>query len=217
MKVYIHYNALDFGAPTGATDRWHNYTNPDSAKMFLVCAESWRRQGFEPIRLNSHGVTGFRFKGALNCAFEYPLEFWNIWFQLLKLAPCFFTSIDVINYGFSNHECERLCLNQYAVRAYPGNMYSLSFNATENWTNACCFVTKEFCENAIDLCYQVDSGKLPIPGCVVTTDEAILRENRDKLGPHLIYTCYHSRSHLVHYHRSMLVNALDLHPVYAGD
>lgn len=217
MKVYIHYNARDFIAPNGQNDRWNNYTNPDSAKMFLVCAESWKRQGFEPVRLNSFGVSGFHFNGELKriqvhdnmtgkTDFEYPLEFWNVWFQLRKLAPCLFVTIDVINFGLKEREMKLVCHLTFES--------ALTFNKTPNWSNSCCYVSREFCDWAIDTIYKVDSGKLAMPRCIITTDEAIMRENLT--FQHRVYTCYHESGNLIHYHRSMLANALDLHPVYAG-
>jgi len=214
MKIYIHYNAYDFLAPPAQDDCWRNYTNPDSAKMFLVCAESWKRQGWTPVRLDTANVRpGFQFSGVLKDQPKfYPLELWNIWFKLTELAPCWVTSTDVINFGF----------------IHPAWDKNVTWNMGDNaWTNAVMHVTPAFCDLVIRTVKAVDSGELPPPKSTIITDENIIRDCLSSVNSqsggyyshHWSYSrfCYlvngpaNPRCRLVHFPRSILRDGVNLY------
>jgi hypothetical protein len=211
MKVYIHYNGYDFAAPDPQLDRWNNYTNPDSAKMFLVCADSWARNGWKPVRLDSSLTRGFEFVGKLSGKrFEYPLECWNIWFQLEQLAkngPIVFTTTDVLNNGLKPKSL-----------TIPALDIGVSFNRP--WSNSCMVVTEKFCEFAIDRIYSVDAGTYELPKCEIITDEAIMREWGSAMQLKLDYTSIACITRdwqeypLIHYPRSSLARGLQYYDVY---
>lgn len=218
MKVYIHYNARDFLAPNPQDDRWHNYSNPDSAKMFCVCADSWNQGGFQPVRLDSSQVDGFKFKGKLiphantfgKC---YPLEFWNVWFLLKKLAPCLWVTTDVINWRMTTFDMMRHI--EIAQRIWRSKQIPICWNAQNVWTNSCSYVTPEFCQYVIDTCIGVDAGRLPLPQCELVSDESILRETINRFEHEVFPSVGISAVNLfpgaplIHYPRSSLTRGID--------
>jgi hypothetical protein len=216
MKIYIHWNGFDFYAPPGSDDKWENYRNPDSAKMFLVCAASWRMHGWEPVRLDSSNVpNAFRFRNRLAGKLAYPRELWDIWYQFTVLAPCWFATTDVINYGFEPAFAKSL---SNLIGPHQGlSLYGPS------WSNCAMFVTKEFAARIICRIIAVDGGDAPFPSCVIPTDEAIIREWADAESTNYKVQAnqislpleYPFTSTLVHYGRSTLQRSIDQYSTFA--
>ncbi len=216
--IHIHYNASDFSAPDGENDYWRNYLNPDSAKMFLVCAESWLRHGWQVKRLVSPTHTGFVFldklkqvKGNIHSnyvdkALQYPIEFWNWWFVVHKFCDSkgmFICTTDCINNGFTPEKA----------------VFKLSARISDNvsfgkdWTNTCCYVTTQSAREAIQACYSVDTGRLSMPEIMAVSDESIFRKHGHWQGMDLLATPFLDKGWeeklLLHYSRSMLVRGIN--------
>lgn len=206
MKILIHYNGYDFAAPNSQDDVWSNYRNPDSAKMFLVCAESWERAGWQVDRLDTTLTKGFSFSGKLHRIFEYPLPLWNLWYAARMQAPCWIVTTDVINYGFTPEQAAQL------VKLVDDTQ---GISLTVPWSNSCFWTSQVFAQGVIDLIYKVDRGERELPKCNIITDEAIIRESQ-MVSKCCVKYVMNARietqwqySQLLHFPRSGLVRAID--------
>lgn len=169
MNIYIHYNGHDFFAPKGEDDVWTNYRNPDSAKMFLVCADSWERNGWTPVRLDTSNIKGFEFSGACVPLLEHwPLPMWNTWFMLRELAPCMFCTIDTINNGLGVE-------NPIISHDYLAHDHCVSYSS--NFTMHAFYCGQDFPSLVIDTIYRADRGELPLPQTMHVSDEQIIRQH----------------------------------------
>lgn len=216
MNIYIHWNGYDFEAPEPQKDVWCNYQNPDSAKMLLVCAASWRFKGWNPVRLDSSNVKdGFKFTGMLHHGpntpmlatgqLHYPVELWNVWFMLRDLAPCWVITTDMLNRNFQPEQAKQLELDHHG----------LAISLQKPWTNAAMFVTRWFCMHVIKTIMDVDEGILPMPAGQIITDEMIIRERNM-----MQYVCHPigrfawvddkwDEAQLLHFSRSSILRGLE--------
>jgi len=209
--IHIHYNASDFVAPDSANDYWQNYLNPDSAKMFLVCADSWETAGWQPRRFVSRKTNGFNFTGALVPHVKrYPIEFWNTWFDLHSACQIggpdiYFCTIDTINQHLLPEALPLISKHEGALSG--GKMFTLSFMR----------VNEAFCENVIIHLNAVDAGEAPLPMCNHISDESIIREKfldvpcLDIIDFSRISSAWKTAP-LLHYSRSMVVRAMGTIP-----
>lgn len=106
--VYVFFNAEGVVFPAGAT--WNKFQHLQDARMFNVCVESWRRQGWDVRRLATTGdFPRTKFLPDGRCARQgfhwYPETYWQFlaaacWQASIDDAWRIFVTIDVINYGF---------------------------------------------------------------------------------------------------------------------
>lgn len=159
-KIYMFYNGEELPAP-GHHDLWSNFTNPDAVKMAIVSTALWEKREWEVERVTTTPTNGFKFSGRLvEPVTRYPYSRWNLWFRLKDLAPCWFTTTDIINNGFHPERSD--------VEPKP-------LSVAKGFTTACMFVTREYCEQAIETVRNYDDGKFPALTADLVSDETILR------------------------------------------
>lgn len=147
-------------------DRWNNFNNPDAIKLAIVSSALWESYGWEVARVTTNGLAdnqGFKFSGRLvEPVSRYPYSRWDLWHVLRDLAPCWFTTTDIINRGFDPSWAESMDQD-------------LPKSVARNFTTACMYVTRSYCEQAIEIIKAYDQGKFSTILCDLVSDETILR------------------------------------------
>lgn len=195
MKIHLFYNG-NSGRIPGDSNAWTEYQDPDSFKLAWVCAESWKRQGWEVERMRCCSATLFSGRLAKS---KYPFN--DFLFRLERLlAPTpgghiWFTTSDVINFGFSTKEAALLPSDKHII-------------PNASFTMACGRVSYASIKEMIDLLWLYDNGQIAeIDG--LQADEHILRRATnypERCSYHDLMGCPTStlRNPLVHYSRSTL-------------
>lgn len=196
MKAYIFYNGDDVGLPDETEQsNWGGYLNPDSAKMFAVCAESWRRAGWEIERLKLGKHYPF-WRGRLAKS-AYP---YNHLISFLAGNRQFDEGImlvttDVINYGFYEWSINK---TRYA------DIPALHFTMSVGWFSS------QFLYDAFMLLVKYDAGEFAdVPE---HTDENVLRHHGKVLSHSGLDSYCRLSKGLMHYSRSMLKRELNKYP-----
>lgn len=96
------------------------------------------------------------------------LSYANAWFERMKLAPGWFSSIDILNCGFTPG-LAGLCEFEGAGVGCC-NVQEVCFTAE------CLWVTPEFCRRAIEIINEYEAGLLPAVETEIIADEVILRK-----------------------------------------
>lgn len=163
--VYMHHNKRPF---TRLSEQWPHYANLDSAKLFIMAATSWERQGWEVVRVDTGEVKhGFHFIGAL-ARHHLPVEYWNVWKIYEQLAPCWVTHTDVLNLSFKAASPPKLN-DGHAMTCTPEPYPPI-------WV-AAIYVTRGWVEKLCELITALDLGVLPHPrahGYVNFADEYLI-------------------------------------------
>lgn len=216
MNVFIFYNGEEAIFPKD--NAWEKFERTDTVRMFLACAESWRRAGWTPIRLHTQGVAPINWKlgGRVEKSWRwYPEPFWQFWAKakILRETMLTFTTLDVINYGFSPHVATdgawfeepppRLpfCVN------YQRDHFSLStFTCTPGWI-----------AHAIEVLHAYDEERLPAIERDYVSDETILRTYAKHCVTHPLQAfpmpgADWQRNSLLHFARSTLAVAYEAIP-----
>lgn len=163
MKIYIQYNTVDFWniGRKRVSDKWPYYGEIAQAKIFILCAASWERHGWEVTRIDTDRVKyGFQFRGAMaRCMI--PPRYWDVWKVWATLAPCWVAQADVLNLGFRPPAPDTAAMPEFNLR--DGEIFTFQPLDTD-WPWGCLFyVTPAFCENMCQIITAVDLGLLPDP------------------------------------------------------
>lgn len=169
MKVYLFFN-YPREEMLPKHDYWINFRNPDSTKLAIATTLSWERQDWEVERISSDGETGFsQFTGRLQAsAALYDLKFFNFWFAAMKVAPAWFTTIDVLNIAFTPRTA------QYCVSVAKNFGYEC-VSPRKGFSAACLWVTPEWCLQAINIIRAYDMGEFAKLESDLVSDETVLR------------------------------------------
>lgn len=170
--IHLFFNGAGVLFPRG--NAWEKFKELDAARTFAICAESWRRQGWNVCRLSTalgdFRRTPFSSSGECSKSFHwYPEVFWQFIAKAKTVAESgrltWFGTIDVINYGFR-----------------PGLVVERSDPAltcvnlqTEHESLACFAATREWLEEAERILLRYDAGELAALPRDYTSDETILR------------------------------------------
>lgn len=113
-KIHIFFNGDECFFPPGCA--WEKFKGLDAARTFAICAESWRRNGWDVSRFSTLGndfpETMWRVNGECSKSFGwYPAPFWQ-WVAKAKQIAArdtsafhWFGTMDVLNFGFSPQDC----------------------------------------------------------------------------------------------------------------
>lgn len=212
--IHIFYNGTDYKCPSAQEDIWSNYIDPNNPRLFLACAASWERKGWQVRRISTEYTKGFKFKGhCLRDLKHYPQTNWDLWFELRRLAPCLCVNMNVFN---TDLPVSDEVLQSFMLRVQmEGRGISMHQNG---WSASCCYVTKPFVEDAIDLIYQVDRGQLAPPKCDLLIDDKILQRygGRHYTLPWCGFPFVRSdwqTFKLLHFSRSTITRAMDAIPL----
>lgn len=217
--IHIFYNGTD--TVFGENNDWEKFRNPDSVRLFLACAESWRRNGWEVRRVSTVDrdvFTPLIFAGRIAKEGRwYPAPFWQFIAKAVSLpltghnydGTCdefVFGTYDVFNYGLSPYQigCGS-SFDEAGCVSYQRDHFSMSLiRCNRRWL-----------ARALEILKDYDNGKLPrIPGKYVS-DETILRAYAQySLCPIQAFPV-HPTAHecpLIHFGRSSLHGAFEKIP-----
>ncbi len=203
-NVYIFYNVDEFHA--AKDNAWEKFKGIDTARLFLACAESWRRNGWNPVRISTKEAAECDvFTGQITKSFHwYPQSYWRFIPYICdrfnhEAGSQMFTTIDVINYGFS----------PMMVDALPG-ADCISFQK-EHFSMSTILCNRHWRATALNCLTMYDRGRLPALDRDYVSDETILG----------VYGAYDThpvqnfpinesaeRSPLIHYARSTVSRAI---------
>jgi len=173
MSKTVHIFFCGDGVEIPRNNDWEKFGNIDALRTYLICADSWHRNGWKINRLSTVGgtypITPFLGAGRIKNQFHwYPERYWQFIAKAKSVAQPglnWFVTIDVINnyFGADYFVPEPLegCVS------FQREHFSLSFfAATPEWLNA-----------AEKILIDYDRGELPeIKGATYISDERILRE-----------------------------------------
>ncbi|MCI0554491.1 MAG: hypothetical protein L0287_26380 [Anaerolineae bacterium] len=205
MNVYIFYNNDEFHA--AKDNAWEKFKGVDTARLFLACAESWRRNGWNPVRISTKEATEFDvFTGQITKSFHwYPQSYWRFIPHIRErfkdaYNPQMFTTIDVFNYGFSPLIAEGL-----------SGSGCISFQR-EHFSMSTILCNRQWRADALNCLIRYDRGELPALNHEYVSDETILREYGSyEIFPIQSFPISPSAmsSSLLHYARSAVSRAID--------
>jgi len=178
--VHLFFNGDECFFPPGAA--WEKFRGLDAARTFLICAESWRRNGWDVARLStlerdSFIPTPFLADGECSRSWHwYPEPFWQFIAKAKAIARVepsawhWFGTIDVINFGFKEPfppQDEATCrrIHECGCASYQREHFSMSL--------ICCRL--DWLEEAERLLIAYDQRKLASLNREYTSDETILR------------------------------------------
>lgn len=201
-KIHIFFNGEGVVFPD--RNDWEKFQELDAVRTFLICAESWRRAGWEPVRFSTVGA-GVTFEaqkflpaGRIAEQFKwYPAPMWQFIAKALDVATdphgiYHFATMDVINHGFTP---PAFFIPPCGCVTYQKEHFSMSFISC----------TRAWLLKAAAILNQYDAGELKeIPRDYIS-DESILREYAEfKLTPLQAFACDPMKQHfpLLHYARS---------------
>lgn len=181
--IHLFFNGREANFPE--SNDWEKMGSFDTVRLFLACAESWQRWGWEVKRLTTGPVfdissdtqavdyTPLKFSGRIAKEGNwFPADNWQLMAKAATLQPndqgeIWIASLDVFNWRFIPSRESQFKLEHTATGcvSFQKEHFSLScFCATPEWFAAACVILLDY-----------DSGKLPrIPG-KYTSDETILR------------------------------------------
>jgi hypothetical protein len=188
-KIHLFFNHPCEMPPEG--DLWNNWKDPDTTKLAWVCAESWRRAGWQVERMSSERKRGQRqfapFTGRLAKSIEfYPLVYWNFWYRAYELCKegqirgqhgQWFTTIDVINFdGFSPVEADGELIKLFATKGVcpETNIVTLQ---SQHFSASALYLTALGCIEAVQLIEAYDRHELPLIEVDLVSDETIIRHH----------------------------------------
>lgn len=184
--AHIFYNGDDLHCPNETeASNWGAYKNPDSGKMFAVCADSWERHGWqvERLMLNRAWPVFGRFKQS---NYPYNALIPALFNYTVARSGIFIVTTDVINLGFVP---EMVNPTFYADIPFP------HFTMAAGW-----FSRKWICE-ANRILFDYAHGKYA--DLTEHTDENVLRHYM----PDMQQYCF-ATSLVKHYSRSMIEREL---------
>lgn len=226
--IHLFFNGREAQFPEN--NDWEKFDGHDAVRLFLTCAESWRRQGWNVKRLTTAKVVGTadypdgtsaptfeydfpaqEFTGRIATEGKwYPADNWQLCAKCATLEPdengeIWIGSFDVFNWGFTGQG-----IDGWSQTVFD-NWGCVSFQR-EHFSMACFVATPEWFVTACELLKFYDMGKMPrIPG-KYTSDETILRKYAE-------YTLYPQQSFplttdqhlypLTHYARSTIRGAYE--------
>jgi len=210
--MYQFYNGWE---PPGLPDdnAWEEFRDHEACRVAAMSAFTWMRDGWEVRRLISANVEkGFRFTGALADmqSEKMPMEYWNFWFAVYDLAPCWVSEIDVMSAGFAPHHAfyHQCKAEKFKDSPMPGMVQTLE----DYWDAGCMYVTKEACQAAYHIIWHYDEGTWPLPKCGkrILGWDALLRTQafncyNAKVGTYAyINNTYRNDRKVLHFPRSCL-------------
>lgn len=175
--VHIFYNGEGVHFPP--RNDWEKFSNENSARVFAICAESWRRNGWEVKRLSTtlpndpFPRTQFLPDGECQKSFHwYPREYWQFIAKAKKIAVNshdpyhVFITFDVINFGFTPCVLLEEMVEDKGCVSFQSEHFSMSaFACTYTWL----FMAE-------DILGQYDRGMITSLGREYVSDETILRK-----------------------------------------
>lgn len=152
MKSHVHifFNNDGFVYPDSPHD-FYGYKEHDAARLALAAAQSWRSHGWTASFYHTRDTKGFKF-GAGRFNPTVPDAIFNYWFEALKLAPAWFSTMDVFNYGFEPYDAYLLQLDMERQRKGMINPQEGTY------CTGCFYATREYCQHAIDTLLAYDAG-----------------------------------------------------------
>lgn len=166
--IHIFFDGEEIYFPP--SNAWENFTGENSARLFWVVAELWRRHGWNPKRLVSAETPDWiKFGPRIVEQFGwYPQPRWQIWPKLRTLKPgrdglIWVSTIDVIPFDLRSKEIEARS-DVPIVCNFQRDHFSLSFFAA----------TPMWIECAIETLIAYGHGKMDLLENYVS-DETILR------------------------------------------
>lgn len=179
--INIFFNGLECYFPDGAA--WEMFQGLDTARVFLICAECWHRNGWNVKRLSTVQIANEHFKptrflrdGECSKSWDwYPEIFWQFIAKAKTVAASdsavihWFTTIDVLNFGFKGDKW----------RIVPpllkrGEAFCIS-PQREHFSLALIGCNLAWLVQAERILLDYDAGILPSLNRVYTSDETILR------------------------------------------
>jgi hypothetical protein len=208
--VHIFFNGTGVRLPE--RNEWEKFGEVDALRLFLVCADSWRRHGWDVRRLSTvqgdYPATHFLEEGRVQTQFHwYAEELWQFVAKAKSVAvdgPNVFCTMDVINAGVIPAAIRLLDLSLFACYSFQAEHSSLS-----------CFVcTRDWLDWAENILLRYDRSELGlIPGDYVS-DEAILRTYLpSKIVPWQKFACNPGPEKLIHFSRSSLARLYSATPL----
>jgi hypothetical protein len=214
--VHIFFNGSEVNFPPN--NDWEKFTGLDAARTFLICADSWRRNGWEVKRFSTAPEPGrgesyydfpptpfHPFTGRVKDQYHwYPADYW----QFIAKAKAIlnpeewgmFVTMDVINLNFQPPHLEFI---------YSGDLAKgcVSFQ-NEHFSMSSIYCSREWLVEAERILIQYDRGELPeIPKATYISDERILREySIHAQFKTQEFACGNNSAPLIHYARSTLAN-----------
>jgi hypothetical protein len=180
--IHIFYNGFDYSCPLPQDDKWSNYVNSTSPRMFLQTAVSWQRNGWEVRRISSVNVGGinapesFCFKGRLRESLErYPYHYWNLWKLLADMPePCkWVCNMDCYNQDYTPEEAHLDLRSQQASQGCMSGAVCLHVN---RWSNAIFYAGPSFAQRVCDMIEDYDEGHGEPLVTDFVHDELLIRE-----------------------------------------
>lgn len=211
--VHIWFNGRGVYLP--ANNDWEKFGEVDALRTFLICANSWTRNGWQvkrlitsplPIMLNNveyapeyiFTPTPFLPNGrAASAYWWYPSEMWQYIAKCKAVVePGFnlFVSMDVINNGL---------LPEY-LKNYDENLGCVSFQK-EHFSLSAFMATPNWLIKAENVLLAYDRGELPEIRSNYVSDERILRDYLPGFNAGgQKFACALGYEYLIHFSRSSL-------------
>lgn len=219
--VHIWFNGGEVILPKD--NGWEKFGDIDALRTFLICAESWQRNGWEVKRLSTlpvgnekfdpisarfnYSLTPFHYPefgpsrgyaGRVNKQFHwYKPEMWQYLAKLKSLCESgkdiMTASMDVINFGFTPGDVPQVYGGEM-LYFQPEHFSLSSFVTTWPWLN-----------RAEEIVMEYDRGELPEIRADYISDERILREYGTGRS-HAVqkFACNPGPAPLIHFARSTL-------------
>lgn len=211
-KIHIFFNGEGVVFPD--RNDWEKFKELDAVRTFLICADSWRRAGWEPVRLSTVGA-GVTFKeqpflshGRVQEQYAwYPAPMWQFISKAIDVASdpngiYHFATMDVINQGFTP---PAFFMPPCGCVTYQKEHFSMSFiSCTRAWLLKAALILADY-----------DNGTLARINRDYISDESILREYAEfKLTPLQAFACDPQKTcfPLLHYARSTLAREYNAIP-----
>lgn len=207
--INIWFNGWGVELPPG--NEWEKFKGADSVRLFLACADSWKRNGWQVNRLRTDqgdfAPTVFEAGGRCEKSFHwYPPSCWQFIAKARAIAERdpgrahWFACVDVFNTAFPS---------QKRTPAKGGWTFQ-----REHFSLALFCASADWLKGAEETLQRYDTGDLPEIHRAHVSDETILREyyahRSDNLGL-LAFALDPERElfPLVHYARSTLAREFE--------
>jgi len=212
MDANIFFNARGVEIP--ADNAWDGFRGVEDLRVFAMCAESWRRSGWNVRRLSTVGTdytpTPFLPDGRVAAHYHwYGSELWQFIAKAKQVAQDgaqMFVTFDVMNYGLK--PCAARLLD------FPIGVPTCHSFQAEHFSLSCLVANGDWLELAEDILLAYDRGELPEIRATYVSDERILREY---LPGHAVpwqkFACNGGDERLVHFARSALARTFGAVPL----
>lgn len=175
MSATLHLWFNGEGVVFPQNNDWEKFQELDAVRTFLICADSWKRAGWNVSRMTTDdfGIgfrrTPFRDDGRVSKQYHwYSQNRWQFIAKALSLATepngvYWFCSFDVINNGYM---VPGFIMPPVGCVTFQREHFSLSFFCA----------TRAWLLNAESILMQYDQGGLPEIPRTYVSDEGILRQ-----------------------------------------